>query len=252
VKSRDNRYLKRISSLVGERDLRRAVEIFVNRQRTAGESLEVLAWKLGIDEIVEEALPFEGGLFRTKGVGLTIKLNSHSPTTRKRFTLAHELGHLLLGTVPGFRNNSCSDAALERACDSIAAELLMPTQEIANFVGGLGSPSPEQVKMIASRFAVSLWSASIRIHDLALWNCCIGFWERHPKIRTVWFVGRRQWDTVEPQSDSLDLALSSKVSVRTTEFWPQGPGTGKVALNLIRIGVDRVFGLVEFIDSKTH
>jgi IrrE N-terminal-like domain len=249
MKSAANRYLDRIASQVGERDTHRAVQVFVRGQRTAQESLDALAHKLGVSEITEERLPFEGGLFRLEDGRLVIKLNTQSSFARKRFTLAHEIAHLLIGAVPGFRKAHGSDPALERACDSIAAELLMPSDEAVEFVRRLGSPSPEKLRVIADKYAVSLHTAAIRVHDdFRIWKCFVGFWERYPNIKTIWFVGQRRWDAVEPDSYSLELALSTNKSIRSGELWRRGPVTDPVALNLLHIGNSRVLGLVGFVN----
>jgi hypothetical protein len=247
-----NPYLKRIASLVGEQDTSRALQAFVGARRSAGESLDSLARKLGINKIVEERLPFEGGLFQLPDGQLVIKLNAESPFSRKRFTLAHEIAHLLLKTVPASRGTRRTDLALERTCDLIAAELLMPTPEGLDFVRGLGRPSPEKLRLIASQYNVSLQAAAKRVHDdFRLWKCSIGMWERSPKITTIWFVGSRRWDAAEPDSYSLDLALASKDSVRTNELWRRRGFTDPVWLNLLAIENSRnscVLGLVDFVN----
>lgn len=250
MKPPPNPYLERIVSLVGKKDPSHAVPAFVAAHRAPRESLDSLARKLGVSQITEQRLPFEGGLFQLPDGELVIRLNSESSFVRKRFTLAHELGHLLLKTVPAFRSTHRVDAALERACDSIAAELLMPSEDAITFIRGLGQPSPEKLKIIATRYAVSLQMAAIRVHaDFRLWKCCIGCWERHPQIKTLWFAGhRRRWDRVEPDSYSLDLALSSDTPVQSEELWQRGPFTDPVWLNLLRDDNGRVLGLVGFLN----
>jgi len=132
----------------------------------------------------------------------------------------------------------------------IAAELLIPSEDATEFVQSLGPPSPEKLRVIAEKYTVSLQSAAIRVHsDLSLWKCFIGMWERHPRIRTAWFVGHRRWEKVEPDSYSLDLALSSAVPVQSKELWQRGPLTDPVWLNLLRIGDNgRVLGLIGFVN----
>lgn len=248
MKQLANPYLKRIASLVGEKDPSHAVEVFVRTHRSACASLEAMARKFGVSRIIEQKLPFEGGLFRLSDGELVIKLNVQSSFVRKRFTLAHEIGHLLLKTVPAFRSTRRTDAALERTCDLIAAELLMPTMETSDFVRCLGQPSPEKLRDIASNYGVSLQTAAIRVHDgLGLWKCSIGMWERSPMIRTAWFVGRHGRDAVEPDSCCLDLALASNRSILASDLWRRGGYTEPVRLNLFGMGSSRVLGLVNFV-----
>lgn len=250
MKRSSNRYLDRIRCLTGETDPGTAAAVFVRSIRADSESLESLAHRLGISKIIEEHLPFEGGLFEIGQGELVIKLNVESSFVRKRFTLAHELGHMLLNTVPAFRKAaSHGDEALERACDMIAAELLMPTTDATAFVRGLGQPSPEKLTIIASKYRVSLYAAAIRVQSgLNLWKCSIGCWERQPQIKTVWFVGRRLWDRTDPDSYSLDLALSSEGPVQSKEVWQRGTNGEPVWLNLLRLHDGRVLGLVGFVN----
>jgi hypothetical protein len=235
--------------MVGEKDPRQALRVLVESHRTAGDSLETLARGLGVSRIVEQRMPYEGGLFKLPGGELVIKLNSESSFVRKRFTLAHEIAHLFLNTIPAFRSTHRADAALERTCDMIAAELLMPTAEATEFIRELGSPSPEKLRAIASKYAVSMQAAAIRVRDgFRLWRCSIGMWERSPIVRDIWFEGRQRRDAVLPDPCCLDLALGSSSSVQTKDLWQRGASTVPVWLNLLGIGNGRVLGLVHFVN----
>lgn len=245
-----NPYLRRVAHAIGASDenVSRAVQLFVSERAQASENLEDLARKLGVDRIEEAKLPYEGGILRENDGRLIIKLNAYSPPTRKRFTLAHEIAHLLLDSVPGLRSTCREDPLLERACDCVAAELLMPSDSAISFIRDLGPASPEKLSAIAKRFGVSLHVAAIRVRDdFHLWPCCIALWERHPEIRNLWFVGPRRWDTIEPDSETLDQALCANKPVRSRQLWAQGPLTN-VWLNLLRIGQKRVLGLIDFVE----
>ncbi len=249
MKPTSNPYLKRIASMVGEREPRRALEIFVRARRSGDESLDAVACKLGVSRIIEQRLPFEGGLFQLPDGELVIKLNSGSSFVRKRFTLAHEIAHLLLNTVPAHRSGNRTDEDLERTCDSIAAELLMPTEEATNYIRGLGSPSPENLKAIASMFTVSLQTAAIKVHNgLKLWKCGIGMWSLSPRMKTLWFVGPKRWDSVQPDVSLLERAASSNTSFHTKDLWRRGEVTEPVWLNLLGVGSTSAIGLVHFLN----
>jgi IrrE N-terminal-like domain len=248
MKPRLNRYLSKITSLVSEKDPTRALQLFVEQRRETSEPLEILAKRLGVESIVQERLPFEGGVFRQPNGKLLIKLNASNSFVRRQFTLAHEVGHILLGDMSGRRMACQSDPALERACDCIAAELLMPSKDALPFVRGLGSPGPDKLKIIATRYGVSLHVAAIRVHkDFRLWKCFVGLWEKQTEVKTIWFVGQRRWSKLEPESDSLQLALDSDRPVKTTELWSRGDGSDPVWLDLFHIGGNRVLGLVGFV-----
>src|SRR5438309_1773593 len=133
-----NRYIERIIRIVGESDPVRAIELFVLPHRGRELSLEAIARELGVREIIRQELSFEGGIFETSREGSTdliIKLNSFSPVVRQRFTLAHEIAHLLLCSSLGLERACTEDRAQEDACDAIAAEFLMPVQEVVRFMG---------------------------------------------------------------------------------------------------------------------
>ncbi len=254
MKPTPNRYLSKIETLVGVRESKLAVQTFVNRLRGSTSSLDDLARNLGVEKIVEERLPFEGGLFQAADGSLVIKLNAYSSQVRKRFTLAHEVAHLLLGTIPGHRKAGHNDSRLERACDMIAAELLMPAEDVVQFVNKLGGPSPDNLKTIASAFDVSLRAAAIRLHsDLRVWKCCIGLWERDETVRTEWFVGPKRWDTTIPDSYSLDLAAESGKSLQLNETWVRNGSLEPVGLFLLCLRTNResrgqrFLGLVSFL-----
>jgi len=72
--------------------------------------------------------------------------NSNFVKSRQRFTLAHELGHLLLG-IPSVIGESFSDMLRsndleERKVNNIAAELLLPHRVVRQTVGELPVDAP--------------------------------------------------------------------------------------------------------------
>ena len=58
-----------------------------------------------------------------------ITLNSSHPASRRRFTLAHELGHIVLSHEATVPTDELERSKLERQADTFAAELLMPTDD---------------------------------------------------------------------------------------------------------------------------
>src|SRR2546422_11620205 len=93
-----NKYLESVASLVGETDHVRAAASFVGRFRQVGNSLQDTAYRLGVSKILEEELPFDGGVFQGSDGRTVIKLNSSSLPTRKKFTLAQQISHLMLAS----------------------------------------------------------------------------------------------------------------------------------------------------------
>ena len=96
-----------------------------------------------------------------------IYLNSTDPKTRKKFTLAHELGHYFLhdGVEQDvmFRERAASGHKdqLEKEADSFAAELLMPESVIR-----LYWTVAEGIQQLADIFGVSYVAMSNRLRGL--------------------------------------------------------------------------------------
>ena len=94
--------------------------------------LEILAKNWGVVSIKTEAISSDGMLLPGRR-GYTIILNQSKSRLRRRFSLAHEMSHLLLqkcgisnGSAVNHRGSDESDGGEERLCDEIAAEILMP------------------------------------------------------------------------------------------------------------------------------
>ena len=243
MKARSNRWLSRIAKAVGESDNERAIQSLVDRFRPADETLDMLARQLGVSQVLREPLPFDGGVFENDGKRI-IKINSLAPSTRQTFTLAHELGHLIIErSVKG--TPSCSgDDALERACNCVAAELLMPVDQIKARARSVGSQSPEKLGPIANHFRVSLQTAAQRLYDLRVWKLGTGMWRCETVPRQQWFVGPRPWRTDTPSLSVFDLAIESETPIQTTEYVEKGTHTELVALKAYHIGKKFVVAVV--------
>jgi hypothetical protein len=104
---------------------------------------------------------------------------SSSVPERKRFTLAHELGHVLLmrgasaGEYPGLVRyrytgrgiSQLQDRAEEALCNAFAAEFLLPLQELRDQVS-LAHIGPDSLVSIASKYQVSIHVTARRLAQL--------------------------------------------------------------------------------------
>jgi len=101
------------------------------------------------------------------GEGLAIKVSAGSER-RRRFTIAHEIGHYVLHeSGPRYeRGGSVNEAARwrEREADTFAAELLMPEHMVRHAVLEEGADA----RRLADRFEVSVQAMSIRLRRLGL------------------------------------------------------------------------------------
>lgn len=122
-----------------------------------------------------------GVLFRENGRTI-IGVNSLHPKTRQRFTIAHELGHLLLHDNHNLhvdknfrveRRDLLSAQGIdlkEIQANGFAAELLMPTFMLNHdaFELSLDYESDEIVRRLADKYGVSLQAMIIRLTQLGL------------------------------------------------------------------------------------
>jgi Zn-dependent peptidase ImmA (M78 family) len=139
-----------------------------------------IATAIDIYEIREEPLSgLEGGLIvaddKSEGA---ILVHRDRPETRKRYTIAHEIGHYVnpwhkSDSPEGFRCRA-RDMAIERhapndravrmevEANQFAAELLMPRQEVGKFLRGKAGADIDHIIGMADRFRVSREAAARR------------------------------------------------------------------------------------------
>lgn len=242
MKKATNRWLSRLAKETGEAETEKAIEALVSRFAGDRPTLESLSSKLGIQRIVREPLPIEGGVYELDGYRI-IKVNSLASAVRQKFTLAHELSHLMLEASIKTTRSCADDQHLEQACDKIAAGLLLPAREVRVFAQELGKQSPEKLGKFANHFVVSLQAAAKRLHDLGCWKFCVGMWKCSPEAHEMWFVGKRPWNTTRPSFAVFELALESNTPVCTKERFPKGPYTELVALKAHHIGKNFVVAI---------
>lgn len=133
-----------------------------------------VAWELGINPIPDliDVLESHGILVIVSNVdvgqkldGLAASVNqipiivisAHWPGDRQRFTLAHELGHLLLH---GHLAESIDE---EAACDRFAGALLLPTKSLVKQLGEHRSYiEPQELHLLKIEFGLSMMGCFIR------------------------------------------------------------------------------------------
>ena len=120
-------------------------------------------------------------MHRSPGGSLVIGVNSSHPETRQRFTIAHELGHVLLHKEESlhvdetasirFRDEESSLATKsdEIEANQFAAELLMPEHLVTEEIAKLPDADPEDaIPILAERFQVSEQAMTLRLNRLGL------------------------------------------------------------------------------------
>jgi Zn-dependent peptidase ImmA (M78 family) len=143
--------------------------------------VELIAKKLGA-EIVYKPLEAElCGMIFNDGKNVVIGINESHPPARKRFTLAHEIGHLVMHShiLNGvhvdktFRQKLYRDGRskigedrIEIDANKFAAELLMPTEFLLKDVKGAFIDPEAGPTELAKLYEVSPQAMSIKLMEL--------------------------------------------------------------------------------------
>jgi IrrE N-terminal-like domain len=136
-----------------------------------------LAESMGITEIVERRGHGDGRL-ETVGTRTRIVIRPRTAPRRRRFTVAHELGHLYLRTQhPMVSMDTLTE---ERFCNRFAAAVLMPRRWVQTRGG---REDLVTLRAIAEDADVSLSAALLRLRQLCEWRNSLLRWRYDG---TVW------------------------------------------------------------------
>ena len=157
--------------------------------------LRLLAEDLGVNSILIRSMPsradnhpgIDAMLVPLSG-GYSVVIDERAPEARQRYSLAHEMAHIMLlesdpaseylTKAPRFRTADADDRmwrAEERLCDEIAAELVMPEKLFSAEVANLGH-SLRHLPSLANRFRTSLTATAIRYWELLPEPCQLFRW----------------------------------------------------------------------------
>lgn len=123
-------------------------------------NLGVICRWLGIEVYAQPCRAF-GALFLLREGRGVLLVNSSLPQGRARFSIAHELGHLLLGHNPLGRIGEPRDPDQERQADRFASELLMPESLLREDCEKL------PFEVLCRRYRVSRQAMRIRLESVA-------------------------------------------------------------------------------------
>ena len=113
-----------------------------------------------IDNINNKFNDFDGASEIIDGIPFIILLNNISDGARQRFTIAHELGHMVLD----IKENQMNE---EKACDRFASSLLMPSLAVINEFGkSRSSLNFYELNAFKNEYKVSYSSIIYRLKDL--------------------------------------------------------------------------------------
>jgi hypothetical protein len=124
--------------------------------------LDALMQRLNVHSAIpDELLPFSGELQKDCD-GFRIAYAASLPVGRRRFTIAHELGHAVFeSTGP---NCPRTGQELERICDMLASEFLFPRDPFLAAAGP--TPDVDSLLNISRQFQASLMATALRCHKL--------------------------------------------------------------------------------------
>lgn len=165
--------------------------------------VEWLCCRLGLRVCEVPATSFEGALVQTEhGHRARILLRQRIPSPeRRRFTIAHEVGHFILNAHDKKRRE-CSTRSIgslhrpenrsESQADEFAAELLMPRDRVSRMIDPQG-PTLANIKEIADHFRTSMTASACQYLNTSEFKCALVksegpnvFW-RYPSIPTEKF-----------------------------------------------------------------
>jgi len=145
--------------------------------------LLTIASKIGLRVKEVEVDGFDGMLVRSldgpKGI-IAVRRSIREPA-RKRFTIAHEIGHYVIPTHRKFENFCVAEtveswsqflATPEREANQFAAELLLPASLVRGPLN-LNEPSLRTIGNVATEFGTSLTATMCRFIDLTDMACAM-------------------------------------------------------------------------------
>ena len=167
--------------------------------------LEAICEKLKVSIEDSDDLVGSGALVARDG-GFRIVCATDLSPQRRRFTIAHELGHVIVERYS--RSGGRQSKELERLCDMFAAELLMPGSTFAQAANS--SVRLKDLPGLAKCFQVSLTSAAIRFAEVTR----ASIFEVNEN-RIVWGVGIVRRGSMSDVDDSLLAPIAKAMSGQT-------------------------------------
>jgi|SRR6202162_1588331 len=219
--------------------------------------LEDLAWDRGVTVSNGLLIGSEGRLIRKGDRGMIRVRASENQLGRRRFSIAHELGHWelheetqwIICSSENLRDYKTSP--LEAEANTFAAELLMPGHLVRERCEK-STPSLELLKSIADEFRVSLTAAGIRLLHFTRQECIlvasrdriISWWIPKTDRFGVWL---RRGDSLSEQSLAYhafdgSVGADEVEDVPTDAWFPNRPagiefGVSEQSMFLPRFGV---------------
>ncbi len=136
-----------------------------------------LAKCLGVNAIEDANLVEDGRLLRVNGKS-RILIRRGLSAERARFTIAHELAHLILSDPSSdlvARRQRIGHDQEERFCEDFAADLLLPRDWVRKTAAGRPQ-SLHTLRVVAGRSNTSLAESCVRLNEVAGWRLTLMHW----------------------------------------------------------------------------
>jgi hypothetical protein len=162
----------------------------------------VYARMLGAVDIAEDADMLVAGAIVFHGTDPVIHLNPKSGSrVQQRFTLAHEVAHLAIWYTqkqidPSYRPRRARGKRTDQLCHEIAAELLVPQDELRqewqdlSAKVGIRGRKLQIIEQVARQYDVSLQMAAVRFREICAPSTGIGMLQGET-CRFLWSIGIR-------------------------------------------------------------
>ncbi|HSR88793.1 MAG TPA: ImmA/IrrE family metallo-endopeptidase [Candidatus Udaeobacter sp.] len=135
--------------------------------------VEQIAEKMNIQISYAPSVEYSGILIRKNG-GALMGINTEESPARRRFTIAHELGHFFLESTTAVsidyrdNNNRPDKTIFEKRADDFAANLLMPKQLLLNDFRKLDGSYEDRLIELSEQYQVSREAMMWRLKNLNL------------------------------------------------------------------------------------
>lgn len=207
--------------------------------------LTPLARALGVREILFAQLENDGCVVPHPDGGAVVSINSTIPRTRQRFTLAHELGHLLLSdpteTYLPVHGRPTTPSQIERFCDEFAGSLLLPGARVRSVAHR--RESLEKLVTISGEFGVSASAAFVQLRRYGGWRSVLIRFRQRP---------RRGWRTAQVHGAETDwFRCTHSASAHLDILARSGIATPKQTVFHLGGGSERVFPCQVIVQGKS-
>ena len=198
--------------------------------------------RVGVQEISYESFPGSGELHKANG-GYRIVCSLDQPRSRQRFTVAHELAHVILERTG--RNAPREGESVERVCDILAAECLMPTSVFEAQLSE--TPTLNDVVHLAQIFGTSITATAIRCAQFRS-ICVFGV----NGDRVTWGYGGIRPGAImyllDQVRDGVRAVMAGKQPQEEVYFYGNGYRSGFRRFDWVRSGTDSAV----FMLSRTN